>query len=139
MQYVFAVVLCSSIVHETHRKYVKTQGSFFPLPVRSYKNDSERSVRPKVMLWDSKSTFSRPFWGNPRVCSLLWNELLGVRPEGSRPIHLLWTLLFLKVYATEHVNKLVTSADEKTYRKWTWMFLNLIADLNLVRFSSLIS
>ncbi len=40
--------------------------------------------------------------------------------------------VFLKVYATEHVNAAIVSADEKTFRKWSWRFVKLIKDLKVV-------
>ena len=52
----------------------------------------------------------------PLVCNLAWNILGPSLPAKTRPKHLLWALVFLKVYTTEHRNCKLTGADEKTFR-----------------------
>lgn len=84
------------------------------------------------------------FGTTPFVCSMLWAflEPCTNMPIGVKPQHLLWALLFLKVYATESVHcSLVGGADEKTFRKWTWIFVHAIADWEsgLVRLLFLLS
>jgi hypothetical protein len=45
----------------------------------------------------------------------------GITASSARPRHLLWALVFLKVYASEDVHCcLVGYVDAKTYRKWAW-------------------
>ena len=41
-------------------------------------------------------------------------------------------LLYLKVYSTEEVYHAISGADEKTFRKWSWIYVSLIAKLNVV-------
>ena len=41
--------------------------------------------------------------------------------------------MFLKMYISEHGNRQLTGADEKTFRKWAWMAVRAIADLRIVR------
>lgn len=59
-------------------------------------------------------------------CTDLW-ELIkpeNVMPKGYKPEHLLWGLLFLKVYTTEAVlTSMVGSPEEKTFRKWSRLFV----------------
>ena len=43
-----------------------------------------------------------------------------------QPYHLLWALLFLKIYATESVLATMTGSDEKTFRKYVWNILEII-------------
>jgi hypothetical protein len=44
----------------------------------------------------------RPHFGvGPRVTAIIWSKT--TKPDGAKPHHLLWTLLFLKVYASEEV------------------------------------
>jgi hypothetical protein len=76
----------------------------------------------------------KSFYGvSPLICQTVWNLLNANKlPSGSKPLHLLWTLIFLKQYNSEHVNHAITGADEKTFRKWVWIFIELIADLNVV-------
>ncbi|KAG9414463.1 hypothetical protein AC1031_013822 [Aphanomyces cochlioides] len=53
-----------------------------------------------------------------------------VRPPNTTPPHLLWALMFLKTYATEGEYHALTGADEKTFRKWCWIWVNIISDLD---------
>jgi hypothetical protein len=59
-------------------------------------------------------------------CLLTDNDLV---PEKGTMEHLLWTLLFMKVYAKE--NTLASLADSKpdpkTFQKWVWAFIPAIA------------
>ena len=52
-------------------------------------------------------------------------------PNLSKKKHLLWALHLAKVYASESVlSSNVGSPDEKTYRKWAWLFLDRLASLS---------
>jgi hypothetical protein len=53
-------------------------------------------------------------------------------PVHGQPEHLLWCLIFLKQYKTENQNHALVKADEKTIRKWVWIFVDLIANLKVV-------
>jgi hypothetical protein len=73
------------------------------------------------------------FGASPAVCSLLWawvdppnNPKL---PENSEMKHLMWALMFLRDYNVEENHATLTGADEKTYRKWQWLFVPQIAIL----------
>lgn len=65
-------------------------------------------------------------------CETIWNLLMGRHPPYSHPRHLLMALLFLKVYSTEEIHHAISGADEKTFRKWSWIYTSLIAKLNVV-------
>ena len=68
----------------------------------------------------------REFFGcSPSICSIVWEKLSATNsiPPTGKPVHLLWTLLFLKRYTTEHVMSSMVGADEKTLRKWIWKFI----------------
>jgi len=76
--------------------------------------------------------FASFFGTTPFICSMLWAYLEPCQnfPRNVQPVHLLWALMFLKVYATEPVHcSLAGGVDEKTFRKWSWMFVHGIADL----------
>lgn len=76
----------------------------------------------------------RSFFGvSPLICSICWTLLKNKLPNYSRPIHLLWALLFLKKYETEEVSVALTKADAKKFRKWSWIFVDLLSNLNMVR------
>lgn len=75
--------------------------------------------------------FRANFGTTPAICAILWgmispNETM---PKGVKYFHLLWALMFLKLYASEHVLSGIAKCDEKTYRKWTWLFIMALADL----------
>lgn len=76
----------------------------------------------------------RTFYGiSPDVCSSIW-LLLSEKPSSAEPKHLLWCLFFLKNYNKEHVNAAIANVDEKTFRLWTWRFINLLAELRVIKF-----
>ena len=95
----------------------------------------------KIMNRSKKSfyTFNRRFRAHfgttPTVCLIIWERLdpfESILPyhRGVQFKHLLWALLFMKIYGTEHLHtSLVGGVDEKTFRKWSWIFIDAIADL----------
>lgn len=77
----------------------------------------------------------RAFFGvTPKICARVWLLLEPNCPSRAMPKHLLWALFFLKVYSNEHVSSVSASADEKTVRKWQWIFVKLMAGLRIVSF-----
>jgi hypothetical protein len=78
--------------------------------------------------------FRELFGCSPLVVLELWKLLLSnLTIEGSpEVVHLLWALTFLKLYTKESTtSRLVGGIDEKTYRKWVWVFVSAIADLEV--------
>jgi hypothetical protein len=74
----------------------------------------------------------RSFFGtSPLVCSIVWAHLED-KPQGFKPLHLLWGLTFLKRYDIESGNRALMGCDEKTLRKWIWTAIELIANLKIV-------
>lgn len=78
--------------------------------------------------------FRACFGVSPDVCSAIWSRLGSKKLENCDPIHLLWCLLFLKVYSTEDVLATIAGVDRKTYRKWTWPMITALSNLNMVRY-----
>jgi hypothetical protein len=79
---------------------------------------------PSVM----NSTFDRrwksSFGAPPKVCFVLCPYK--TMPAGVNPKHILWTLLFLTVYDTEHNSNSsqgLGNMDEKTHCKWSKLFV----------------
>lgn len=76
------------------------------------------------------------FGTSPTITAITWSRLIesgwtnysGVRE--AKPKYLLWALLFLKSYGTEAVLSAMVDADEKTFRKWAWFYVEGIATLH---------
>jgi hypothetical protein len=63
------------------------------------------------------------------MCAIIWERLKSNVARGARPKHLLWALLLFKLHLLENVNAAMTGADEKTFRKWRWLVVGLISDI----------
>ena len=69
------------------------------------------------------------------VVSELWSLTQdgGRAPKGFLPMHLLHTLCYLKLYGTETVAAgICNGVCEDTLRKWVWVGICLVKDLDLV-------
>lgn len=93
---------------------------------------------PGLSVMVETRCFRALFGATPFVCALVWDILAALRSRRSSPVHLLWSLLFLKVYGSEDVNSFFPGADEKTFRKLSWLFVKFIADIEVVRISCLL-
>jgi hypothetical protein len=68
----------------------------------------------------------------PELVAHVWTGVdVGVEP--TTPVHLLWALMFLKIYSNETVHATLAGADEKTFRKWSWFWVSKLANLQNVR------
>lgn len=83
--------------------------------------------------------FRSQFGASWYVCADVWNLLEshgigldGGNRGGREPKHLLWALLFLKVYGSEKTNSVLCGTSVKTYRRWVWELLSQIAMLEVV-------
>jgi hypothetical protein len=62
----------------------------------------------------------RSMFGAPiGVITEIWNRLEEGLDPYAQEKHLLWGLVFIKIYSTE----------AKTYRKWSWYFVGKVASL----------
>lgn len=80
------------------------------------------------------------FGCGPNVALLTWRllEEYDLIPEKGTADHFMWALLFLKGCSTEARNKInCGGADKKTMRKWMWLFVQALADLEPYTVSSL--
>lgn len=82
--------------------------------------------------YKSLRKFKVYFGVTPEICSIIWQKIKDKVPVGGEPKHLLWTLHFFKKYSNEHIRRSFLNADEKTIRKWTWIFVKLLSELNVV-------
>ena len=108
---------------------LKTPSFFERLASDIVKKDLRRmSPKPRNRLF-------RSFFGtSSKISALLWRFISIDRNKHSTaaPKHLLWALLFLKIYATEYVHcAFAGGVDPKTFRKWCWIFVKAIANLDV--------
>lgn len=81
--------------------------------------------------------FRELFGCSSAVVARAWNDIedvlewTGLEKYNTRKLHhLLWALLFLKVYRKEStLSILVGGVIEKTYRKWVWLYVAALASL----------
>ncbi len=67
--------------------------------------------------------FKSHFGTTPGSCAYIWQEI-EKHDENLKYFHLLWALLFLKLYDSEEVlSGMVGGVDEKTFRKYIWIIL----------------
>lgn len=85
---------------------------------------------------DFQADWMAHFGTMPEQCVWIWNELNPCRTMGksAHPRHLLWALYFLRVYPTEKMGRSAVAestghVDEKTWRKWTQIFVKAISFL----------
>ena len=91
---------------------------------RSYKKNVGYSGR-RFRSW---------FGTDPLIVHLIWKILYEscwlFKAYSVKPIHLLWSLHFLKNYETESENASIYGCvDEKTVRKWVWFYVQGISEL----------
>ena len=65
------------------------------------------------------------------VSVIVWGELKQsmLVKDACKPKHLLWVLIFLKTYTTESSLVVAIGVDEKTLRKWIFIIIYAISDL----------
>ena len=78
----------------------------------------------------------RAFFGvKPMVCVIVWRLLEKQRWFKKEKItepkkeHLLWALRFMKSYSTEEIHAAEVKKVKKTWRKWTWLYVEGIASI----------
>ena len=54
--------------------------------------------------------------------------------QGWRIDHLLWTLLYLKTYPSEDYLECLIGKDKRTIKKWILYTVDLIAEIDMVRY-----
>ena len=84
----------------------------------------DKKIRSSIV---NDRRFKSNFGVTPYTCSFLWDLIYNIIPDGGHFVHLLWGLMFLKVYATEAVHCGKVQCDEKTFRKWSWTVVKALA------------
>ncbi|OEU05889.1 hypothetical protein FRACYDRAFT_257598 [Fragilariopsis cylindrus CCMP1102] len=97
--------------------------------------DTARAVLgfPTSRKWESKdkqARFKSLFGANSTVITAIWNEIQNHIDEDVFRKHLLYGLLFMKVYSTEEVHcAIVGWPSVKTFREKAWHIVECIAEL----------
>jgi hypothetical protein len=79
--------------------------------------------------------FAAHFGVTPRHCAYLWifvEDRVKERDIFAEKKHLLWCLNLLKTANTEHCMAGRWCADEKTIRKWTSVFIDVLSSMEVV-------
>lgn len=88
---------------------------------------------PENRKWNGKAVdrrFRAHFGCSVVVATTVWNHIHENLKETTKPKHLLWGLLFIKVYASQDVHcRIVGWPDPKTFRNWSWYILEKVAGL----------
>lgn len=89
---------------------------------------------PDKRQWESHDEDQRfrSFFGAPPFIVVdVWNRIEEtIDAPGAHPRHLLWALVFLKVYQTEDVHCCIVGWPcKETYRKWSWYFIEKMSQL----------
>ena len=84
-------------------------------------------------VYEEERRFRGVFGVSREVCSFAWNRIRTNVPKSGKSKHLLWALLLLCHYATERSMRSCLGACERTVRKWSWLFIELLAGLETVR------
>ncbi len=107
---------------------------WFHLGVTFYKPGSVIDVtKMNTRISESRHrTFKSLFGCTPEVLHACWRLLIqhtDIKKTKAQPIHLLWCCLFLKEYGKESIHSMTARTTEKTFRKWTWLMIHFISDL----------
>jgi hypothetical protein len=94
------------------------------------------TLSANISIKTKERRFKEFFGINAEICAKLWTLCLPLLPESASPVHLLWALYFLKQYNTEGVSASFANCDEKTFRKWCWIMIDILAMLELVSLHS---
>jgi hypothetical protein len=88
----------------------------------------QRSRRVSARIEDAR--FRAHFGTSANICCELWKMIGANAIDGAKPVHLLWALMLLKLYCAESVLcTLAGGVHEQTFRKWAWLFVNEISEL----------
>jgi hypothetical protein len=91
-----------------------------------------RTGADKMSASTEKREFRSSFGVTFEVCSDVWRRLDPKRgiSKFAKPKHLLWAFVFLAVNGSEPVNcRLVGTRDQKSFRYWSWLFVEKIRNL----------
>ena len=94
------------------------------------------TMMPKIDIGNAINTtqrrFKAAFGVPPDICVILWRHIFDNVMSCTVPIHLLWTLFFLKVYNNLDTNSSIAGVDHKTFQKHTWDVISALSCMEIV-------
>ena len=102
--------------------------------------DSIEQIAKETLAWpdnrkwettDKDERFRSCFGAPSEVVAEIWNRIEPtIDKPGAHPKHLLWALVFLKVYSTEDIHcSIVGWPSTRTFCTWSWYFVRKISEL----------
>jgi len=85
-----------------------------------------------LQTYDDIRRFWAVFGVSPSIFLLAWRFIAayGTIPSGWMPHHLLWGLLFLKVYVSEDIHvQIVGEVTRKTFQKRSWESVRILKEI----------
>lgn len=81
------------------------------------------------------ATSCRSFFGvGPAHCEIVWNLICHQQSVNDlQPQHMLFGLLFLKLYSTEEIHSHLFRVTRTTFRTLSWRAVHVMAELKVVR------
>lgn len=81
-------------------------------------------------------TFIAFYGTTPEIIAESWSSV-SERVMGSKPKHILWACMFLKLYLPEDVMCILAGTSKPTFRKWVWPVIESLAlmSVDVVSFS----
>ena len=88
-------------------------------------------VNEKLSKNTLKETFRSHIGCSFEVCADAWSRMVArdSLPQDAKPKHLIWTLMYLKLYDTQRRSSVVLNSDSKTIRKWKCIILKALFDI----------
>ena len=96
-------------------------------PVEFYTLGQRMTNQSLLRNESGKRRFLSHFGISPEVVAILWTSIHHMLPPSSLSIHLLWCLLFMKVYASESVLCGIVGTNEKSFRQHVWIVITAIS------------
>ena len=96
-------------------------------PVEFYALGQRMTNQSLLRNESGKRRFLSHFGISPEVVAILWTSIHHMLPPSSLSIHLLWCLLFMKVYASESVLCGIVGTNEKSFRQHVWIVITAIS------------
>jgi hypothetical protein len=90
--------------------------------------DDFLSTAESIGAKDNIRSFAFLFRVRVSLCPVIFQRFQLYMIHGLEAKHILWGLIFMKVYATEDVAcAMLTCVTRKTYHKWYWIVIQAIA------------